>query len=91
MILLVMPLQVIKINVCYWKETVPGSYDLNHNFPCFLLTESEESKEHIYGLPSNEYPGMMKVLESVRRSSVIIRKENHFSIHASNNDGNHTK
>ncbi|XP_072249257.1 peroxisomal sarcosine oxidase isoform X1 [Leuresthes tenuis] len=56
-----LPLEVIKINVCYWKEKVPGSYALNRHFPCFLLTESEESKEHIYGLPSNEYPGMMKI------------------------------
>ncbi|CAG6007029.1 peroxisomal sarcosine oxidase isoform 2-T2 [Menidia menidia] len=56
-----LPLQVIKINVCYWKVKVPGSYDLKNHFPCFLLTESEESKEHIYGLPSNEYPEMMKI------------------------------
>ncbi|XP_070685336.1 peroxisomal sarcosine oxidase [Pempheris klunzingeri] len=56
-----LPLKVVKINVCYWKEKVAGSYDVKRRFPCFLLTEGEESKEHIYGLPSNEYPGLVKI------------------------------
>lgn len=56
-----LPLEVVKINVCYWKEKVPGSYDVGRRFPCFILTESQESKEHIYGLPSNEYPGLVKL------------------------------
>ncbi|XP_068568715.1 peroxisomal sarcosine oxidase isoform X1 [Cebidichthys violaceus] len=56
-----LPLKVVKINVCYWKEKVPGTYDVKQRFPCFLLTEGEESKYHIYGLPSNEYPGLMKI------------------------------
>ncbi|KAK9521458.1 hypothetical protein VZT92_021261 [Zoarces viviparus] len=56
-----LPLKVVKINVCYWKEKVPGTYDVKQRFPCFLLTESEETKYHIYGLPSNEYPGLMKI------------------------------
>ncbi|XP_034384838.1 peroxisomal sarcosine oxidase [Cyclopterus lumpus] len=56
-----LPLKVVKINVCYWKEKVPGSYDVKQRFPCVLVTESKESKDHIYGLPSNEYPGLMKI------------------------------
>ncbi|XP_031728356.1 peroxisomal sarcosine oxidase [Anarrhichthys ocellatus] len=56
-----LPLKVVKINVCYWKEKVPGTYDVKQRFPCFLLTESEETKHHIYGLPSNEYLGLMKI------------------------------
>uniref|UniRef100_A0A3Q3GJ24 Peroxisomal sarcosine oxidase n=1 Tax=Labrus bergylta TaxID=56723 RepID=A0A3Q3GJ24_9LABR len=56
-----LPLEVAKINVCYWKEKVPGSYDIEKRFPCFIQTECKESKEHIYGLPSNEYPGLMKL------------------------------
>ncbi|KAM7413753.1 hypothetical protein PAMA_020906 [Pampus argenteus] len=56
-----LPLEVVKINVCYWKEKVPESYNVKRRFPCFLLTEGEESKEHIYGLPSNEYPGLVKI------------------------------
>ncbi|KAI3354682.1 hypothetical protein L3Q82_019176, partial [Scortum barcoo] len=53
--------QVVKINVCYWKEKVLGTYDVKRRFPCFLLTEGKESNEHIYGLPSNEYPGLVKI------------------------------
>lgn len=30
-------------------------------FPCFLQTENKITDEHIYGLPSNEYPGLVKV------------------------------
>ncbi|XP_037340514.1 peroxisomal sarcosine oxidase isoform X2 [Pungitius pungitius] len=56
-----LPLTVVKINVCYWKEKVPGSYNVKQRFPCFLLTEFEETKVEIYGLPSNEYPGLMKI------------------------------
>ncbi|XP_056139879.1 peroxisomal sarcosine oxidase isoform X1 [Lampris incognitus] len=56
-----LPLQVVKINVCYWKEKVPGSYNVKHRFPCFIQVDCKEGKHHIYGLPSNEYPGLMKV------------------------------
>uniref|UniRef100_A0A3Q4MFG1 Pipecolic acid oxidase n=1 Tax=Neolamprologus brichardi TaxID=32507 RepID=A0A3Q4MFG1_NEOBR len=58
-----LPLEVLKlkINVCYWKEKVPGSYSMEQRFPCFIQTECLESKVDIYGLPSNEYPGLMKV------------------------------
>ncbi|XP_012679509.1 peroxisomal sarcosine oxidase [Clupea harengus] len=56
-----LPLQVTKLNVCYWQEKVPGSYDIRNRFPCFVQVESLESEHHIYGLPSNEYPGLMKV------------------------------
>ncbi|XP_019717220.1 peroxisomal sarcosine oxidase [Hippocampus comes] len=56
-----LPLTVVKINVCYWKEKIPDSYHVKKRFPCFLLTEGEEAGDHIYGLPSNEYPGLMKI------------------------------
>lgn len=56
-----LPLQVLKINVCYWKEKVPGSYSVQHGFPCFVQAKCPEAPHHIYGLPSNEYPGLMKV------------------------------
>lgn len=56
-----LPLEVVKINVCYWKEKTPGSYNVKNRFPCFVLTSAEESDVHIYGLPSNEYPGLMKI------------------------------
>ncbi|XP_008306884.1 peroxisomal sarcosine oxidase [Cynoglossus semilaevis] len=56
-----LPLQVTKINVCYWKEKVPGSYSVNKRFPSFLQLDSKETMDHIYGLPSQEYPGLMKI------------------------------
>uniref|UniRef100_A0A673WYQ7 Pipecolic acid and sarcosine oxidase n=1 Tax=Salmo trutta TaxID=8032 RepID=A0A673WYQ7_SALTR len=55
------PLQVVKINVCYWKEKVPGTYGISSRFPCFVQLGVEGSQYHFYGLPSNEYPGLMKI------------------------------
>ncbi|XP_072527705.1 peroxisomal sarcosine oxidase-like [Salminus brasiliensis] len=56
-----LPLKVLKINVCYWKEKVPGAYSVNSRFPCFIQMQPKEAENDIYGLPSNEYPGLMKV------------------------------
>ncbi|XP_044849190.1 peroxisomal sarcosine oxidase isoform X1 [Mauremys mutica] len=53
-----LPLQTLRINVCYWKEKVPGAYGVSANFPCFLALCAPH---HIYGLPSNEYPGLVKI------------------------------
>ncbi|KAM9118003.1 peroxisomal sarcosine oxidase [Pangshura tecta] len=52
-----LPLQTLRINVCYWKEKVPGAYGVSANFPCFLALCTPP----IYGLPSNEYPGLVKI------------------------------
>ncbi|XP_072495920.1 peroxisomal sarcosine oxidase [Notamacropus eugenii] len=54
-----LPLQTLRVNVCYWKEKVPGSF--GENFPCFYGSFSDLAPHHIYGLPAGEYPGMMKV------------------------------
>ncbi|KAA0702006.1 Peroxisomal sarcosine oxidase [Triplophysa tibetana] len=56
-----LPLKVVKINVCYWKEKIPGTYSVSHRFPCFVQYNPKEAENVIYGLPSNEYPGLMKV------------------------------
>ncbi|XP_036417433.1 peroxisomal sarcosine oxidase isoform X2 [Colossoma macropomum] len=56
-----LPLKVVKINLCYWKEKVPGSYSVNNRFPCFIQIQPKEAEHDIYGLPSNEYPGLMKL------------------------------
>uniref|UniRef100_A0A8C1YIN4 Peroxisomal sarcosine oxidase n=1 Tax=Cyprinus carpio TaxID=7962 RepID=A0A8C1YIN4_CYPCA len=56
-----LPLKVVKINVCYWKEKIPGTYSVGQSFPCFIEMEPKEGEYDIYGLPSNEYPGLMKV------------------------------
>lgn len=66
-----------KINVCYWKEKVPGSYSVNKRFPSFLQLDSKETMDHIYGLPSQEYPGLMKVRHpnwhNLRRTAQVQR------------------
>ncbi|KAB0357957.1 hypothetical protein FD754_002113 [Muntiacus muntjak] len=56
-----LPLQTLQINVCYWREKVPGSYSVSQAFPCFMGLGSSLAPHHIYGLPSREYPGLMKV------------------------------
>ncbi|XP_046936841.1 peroxisomal sarcosine oxidase [Lynx rufus] len=56
-----LPLQTLRINVCYWREKVPGSYGVFQAFPCFLGLGLSPAPHHIYGLPSGEYPGLMKV------------------------------
>uniref|UniRef100_G1PV14 Peroxisomal sarcosine oxidase n=1 Tax=Myotis lucifugus TaxID=59463 RepID=G1PV14_MYOLU len=53
--------QTLRINVCYWREKVPGSYGVSQAFPCFLGLDLSLAPHHIYGLPSGEYPGLMKV------------------------------
>ncbi|XP_045840491.1 peroxisomal sarcosine oxidase isoform X2 [Meles meles] len=55
-----LPLQTLRINVCYWREKVPGSYSVSQAFPCFLGLDLSLAPHHIYGLPSGEYPGLMK-------------------------------
>uniref|UniRef100_A0A8D1EF79 Peroxisomal sarcosine oxidase n=1 Tax=Sus scrofa TaxID=9823 RepID=A0A8D1EF79_PIG len=56
-----LPLQTLRINVCYWKEKAPGSYSVSQAFPCFLGLGLSLAPHHIYGLPSREYPGLVKV------------------------------
>lgn len=56
-----LPLQTLRITVCYWREKVPGCYDVAQAFPCFLSLENNLGSHHVYGLPSREYPGLMKV------------------------------
>ncbi|XP_007898980.1 peroxisomal sarcosine oxidase [Callorhinchus milii] len=54
-----LPLKTLRIAVPYWKEKVPGTYGISKSFPCFLVLN--QARHHIYGLPSNEYPGLMKI------------------------------
>lgn len=55
------PFQVQRVNVCYWREKIPGTYSADQRFPCFILNQGTESGAPIYGLPSHEYPGLVKV------------------------------
>ncbi|KAK7088211.1 peroxisomal sarcosine oxidase-like [Littorina saxatilis] len=57
-----LPLKPIRITVCYWREnreTTPHSSD---RFPCIIDGGQDDGEEfHVYGLPSEEYPGYVKV------------------------------
>ncbi|NWZ40260.1 SOX oxidase, partial [Brachypodius atriceps] len=53
-----LPLQPLRIDVCYWREKQPGSASVS---PCFLTRGLSQVPHGIYGLPSIEYPGLMKV------------------------------
>ncbi|NXB01026.1 SOX oxidase, partial [Cnemophilus loriae] len=52
-----LPLQPLRIDICYWREKQPGS----GVSPCFLTLGLSQVPHGIYGLPSIEYPGLMKV------------------------------
>ncbi|XP_074869775.1 peroxisomal sarcosine oxidase isoform X1 [Carettochelys insculpta] len=56
-----LPLQTLRINVCYWQEQVPGTYGIPEHFPCLLAFHANQAPHLIYALPSNEYPGLVKV------------------------------
>ncbi|NWZ81890.1 SOX oxidase, partial [Poecile atricapillus] len=56
-----LPLQPLRIDVCYWREKQPGSTSLCDVSPCFLTLGLSQAPHGIYGLPSIEYPGLMKV------------------------------
>ena len=51
----------VKVSVCYWKEKVPGQFSPT-SFPCFLQYDKVKGQTFvIYGLPAQEYPGLVKV------------------------------
>ncbi|XP_065937101.1 peroxisomal sarcosine oxidase [Magallana gigas] len=56
---LTLPLKVLRINVLYWRERVPGGYGADR-FPVFLQ-ENAVDNYAVYGLPSEEYPGLVKI------------------------------
>ncbi|NXV82024.1 SOX oxidase, partial [Atlantisia rogersi] len=51
-----LPLQPLRIDVCYWREKESGSPG-----PCFMALGLSQAPHGIYGLPSLEYPGLVKV------------------------------
>lgn len=62
--------KTLRINVYYWREKVPGSYSISQAFPCFLSLG--QAPHHIYGLPSSEYPGLMKVSRKAKKATVLL-------------------
>ncbi|XP_074969624.1 peroxisomal sarcosine oxidase [Phalacrocorax aristotelis] len=56
-----LPLQPLRINVCYWREKEPGSPSADRPSPCFLVLGLSQAPRGIFGLPALEYPGLVKV------------------------------
>ncbi|XP_069801342.1 peroxisomal sarcosine oxidase [Dendropsophus ebraccatus] len=56
-----LPLKTLRINVCYWKEKIPSKSGLLQNFPTFLGVDLNGEELEVYGLPSQEYPGLFKI------------------------------
>lgn len=54
-----LPLKPMRITVCYWKEKTPGEYGADR-FPVFVEHPGVDNYG-VYGLPSEEYPGHVKV------------------------------
>lgn len=52
-----LPLKPKRVVIWYWKQLESG-YGINEGFPCFLYVDGHDE---IYGLPSYEYPGLVKV------------------------------
>ncbi|NWR65162.1 SOX oxidase, partial [Bucorvus abyssinicus] len=53
-----LPLQPLRIDVCYWREKEPG---MGRVSPCFIVLGLSQAPHSIYGLPALEYPGLVKV------------------------------
>lgn len=53
------PLQPLMITVCYWKDRNGNNFDIS-NFPVFTM-DGAAGEHHIYGLPVDEYPGLVKI------------------------------
>ncbi|XP_009996090.1 PREDICTED: peroxisomal sarcosine oxidase [Chaetura pelagica] len=56
-----LPLQPLRIDVCYWREKEPGTPSAGRTSPCFMTLGLSQAPHGIYGLPALEYPGLVKV------------------------------
>ncbi|XP_060114938.1 peroxisomal sarcosine oxidase [Heteronotia binoei] len=56
-----LPLQPLRIHVYYWQAKGPGTRSHVEHLPCFLGISLNQEAHHIYGLPSDEYPGLVKI------------------------------
>ncbi|KAM9615769.1 peroxisomal sarcosine oxidase isoform 2-T2 [Morphnus guianensis] len=56
-----LPLQPLRIDVCYWREKEPRSPSTGRAGPCFMALGLRRAPHGIYGLPALEYPGLVKV------------------------------
>ncbi|KAM9272804.1 peroxisomal sarcosine oxidase [Morus bassanus] len=56
-----LPLQPLRINVCYWREKELGTPSVGRASPCFMALGLSQAPHGIFGLPALEYPGLVKV------------------------------
>ncbi|NXW24410.1 SOX oxidase, partial [Circaetus pectoralis] len=56
-----LPLQPLRVDVCYWREKEPRSPGTGRAGPCFMALGLRRAPHGIYGLPALEYPGLVKV------------------------------
>ncbi|NWU98209.1 SOX oxidase, partial [Upupa epops] len=56
-----LPLQPLRIDVCYWREKEPATPSTGRVDPCFIFLGLSQAPHSIYGLPALEYPGLVKV------------------------------
>lgn len=55
-----LPLRPIRITVCYWRENRKASHS-SERFPCIIDGKDGAGDMSVYGLPSEEYPGYVKL------------------------------
>ncbi|NXL46245.1 SOX oxidase, partial [Podilymbus podiceps] len=56
-----LPLQPLRIDVCYWRKKESGSPGVGRTDPCFMALGLSRAPHGVYGLPALEYPGLVKV------------------------------
>ncbi|XP_015277374.1 PREDICTED: peroxisomal sarcosine oxidase isoform X1 [Gekko japonicus] len=56
-----LPLQPLRIHVYYWRAKDSGTRSHVEHLPCFLGINLNQDAHHIYGLPTDEYPGLVKI------------------------------
>jgi len=55
-----LPLQATRTHACYWKLKDASTGSVNSGFPSFIKSSN---RNHIYGLASYEYPGLIKICD----------------------------
>ncbi|XP_015277375.1 PREDICTED: peroxisomal sarcosine oxidase isoform X2 [Gekko japonicus] len=53
--------QPLRIHVYYWRAKDSGTRSHVEHLPCFLGINLNQDAHHIYGLPTDEYPGLVKI------------------------------
>uniref|UniRef100_A0A8C5WSD2 L-amino-acid oxidase n=1 Tax=Laticauda laticaudata TaxID=8630 RepID=A0A8C5WSD2_LATLA len=56
-----LPLQPLRVRVCYLRAKVPGPWGLLGHPPCFLGIGLNQDDQNFYGLLAGEYPDLIKV------------------------------